>query len=252
MKEIKAGRQLNTGSSLVETGVFLLILNVLIAVHGWQMILNHFQVAGDGLLVEQAWIRHMQMPVFRPEELESYYVFFLRFLFLFFGNRQAIVLIANIVLQLLGIFLFYRGCRRLTNGPVSLVVAVILAAVSIVDFSVVADDPRHLVWFIGSFLFWLLSLIKPIYKRIAAAGTKKQPVSNNTPVSHPPVVPVTEAVPRQEKQEIREIAYIPNPLPLPKKHVKKEMDYAFEPEKEQMHYDLNNYRVEDDYDIMFS
>ena len=45
------------------------------------------------------------------------------------------------------------------------------------------------------------------------------------------------------------IKFIENPLPLPKKHVKKEMTYAFEPTKDQMHYDLNNYRVDDDYDI---
>ena len=40
-----------------------------------------------------------------------------------------------------------------------------------------------------------------------------------------------------------------SPLPLPKKHVKKEMNYAFEPTSDQMHYDLNNYRIDDDYDL---
>ena len=45
------------------------------------------------------------------------------------------------------------------------------------------------------------------------------------------------------------IKFIENPLPLPKKHVKKEMTYAFEPTKDLMHYDLNNYDVEDDYDL---
>ena len=45
------------------------------------------------------------------------------------------------------------------------------------------------------------------------------------------------------------IKFIENPLPLPKKHVKKEMNYAFEPSKDQMHYDLNNYRLDDDYDL---
>lgn len=45
------------------------------------------------------------------------------------------------------------------------------------------------------------------------------------------------------------IKFIENPLPLPKKHVKKEMNYAFEPTPDQMHYDLNNYSVDDDYDL---
>ena len=38
----------------------------------------------------------------------------------------------------------------------------------------------------------------------------------------------------------------------PKKHVKKEMNYAFEPTPDQMHYDLNNYRFDDDYDLKYN
>jgi len=54
----------------------------------------------------------------------------------------------------------------------------------------------------------------------------------------------------KETPEIpKPIKFIENPLPLPKKHVKKEMNYAFEPTSDQMHYDLNNYRFDDDYDL---
>ena len=56
----------------------------------------------------------------------------------------------------------------------------------------------------------------------------------------------TEAAESEVKKPIK---FIENPLPLPKKHVKKEMTYAFEPTKDQMHYDLNNYRLDDDYDL---
>lgn len=52
-----------------------------------------------------------------------------------------------------------------------------------------------------------------------------------------------------EKPTPKPVQYIENPLPIPKKHVKKEMGYAFEPPKELMHYDYNNYRVDDDYDL---
>ena len=65
-----------------------------------------------------------------------------------------------------------------------------------------------------------------------------------------------EALPEKEtKAAIAEgkgkekIQFIPNPLPVPKKHMKKAMDYAFEPPKELMRYDLNNYNVNDDYDL---
>ena len=53
----------------------------------------------------------------------------------------------------------------------------------------------------------------------------------------------------KEQEEKPKVKLLDNPLPVPKKHVKKEMNYAFEPSEDQMHYDLNNYRVDDDYDL---
>ena len=52
-----------------------------------------------------------------------------------------------------------------------------------------------------------------------------------------------------EPEVMKPINFIPNPLPLPKKHVKKEMNYAFEPSSDMMHYDYNNYMFDDDYDL---
>ena len=42
--------------------------------------------------------------------------------------------------------------------------------------------------------------------------------------------------------------YLDNPLPVPKKHVKKEMDYGFEPESDKMFYDIT-VPEEDDFDL---
>lgn len=52
-----------------------------------------------------------------------------------------------------------------------------------------------------------------------------------------------------EEEKKNKVKLIKNPLPLPKKHVKKELNYAFDPSSDQMHYDLNNYRLDDDYDL---
>ncbi|MBR5578706.1 MAG: hypothetical protein IKW28_06895 [Lachnospiraceae bacterium] len=70
---------------------------------------------------------------------------------------------------------------------------------------------------------------------------KTEEVSDPKPLEQE-VTDIQEQVPAQ-------IKLLDNPLPLPKKHVKKVMNYAFEPSKEQMHYDLNNYNVDDDYDL---
>ena len=43
---------------------------------------------------------------------------------------------------------------------------------------------------------------------------------------------------------------IPNPLPGPKKHVPREMDYAFEPDEQEMCFDIENLDEKDDFDLL--
>lgn len=240
MKEVKAEKEVNTGKGLVETGIFLLILNVLVAAHLWEAVLSHWQVTG-GTLVEQAWIRQDKVLSFTAFTWENAYVYFLHFLFGFFGNRYPVVLFANIFLQLAGIFFFYRGSRRLTNTVISLVSTAVLGIASILEFSVTQDSAIHLIWFCFGIALWLISFIRPfiqgiIHKKQQRLEAEKQKTD--------------QALHEQDMEEIRPaVNRIPNPLPLPKKHIRKEMDYGFEPSKEQMHYDLNNYNVNDDYDL---
>lgn len=64
---------------------------------------------------------------------------------------------------------------------------------------------------------------------------------------------VTESVKETTKEETPEekkpaVTLIENPLPLPKKHVRKTLGYAFEPDFEDMDYD-KNVSEKDDYDI---
>ena len=43
-----------------------------------------------------------------------------------------------------------------------------------------------------------------------------------------------------EREIIKTVKFIDNPLPVPKKHVQKVLDYRFEPKEEDMHYDIDN------------
>ena len=52
----------------------------------------------------------------------------------------------------------------------------------------------------------------------------------------------------KESSEKKPIQFIENPLPLPKKHVKKTMDYKFEPEEHLMKYDIE-VSDDDDFDL---
>ena len=52
-----------------------------------------------------------------------------------------------------------------------------------------------------------------------------------------------------ENAEKKPVQFIENPLPLPKKHVKKTMDYSFEPEAHLMKYDIE-VSDDDDFDLL--
>ncbi|MGN0306831.1 MAG: hypothetical protein ACI4DN_01315 [Lachnospiraceae bacterium] len=255
MKEVKAEKEVNTGKGLVETGFFLLILNVLVAAHLWDAVFNHWQITG-GALAEQAWIRQDKALSFAAFTWENAYVYFLHFLFRFFGNRQPVVLFANMFLQLAGIFFLYRGSRRLTNSVISLVTVAVLGIVSILDFSVTQDNANHLIWFFFGITLWLISFIRPLIQSLLhkkRQGPEAEKQRRDQVLQEPDMKKPDMKKPDIEKSGMEEpkpaVNRIPNPLPLPKKHVRKEMDYGFEPSKEQMHYDLNNYNVNDDYDL---
>ena len=49
-------------------------------------------------------------------------------------------------------------------------------------------------------------------------------------------------------QENKKVEYIENPLPVPKKHIRKTMDYAFIPNESQMKYDIQ-VSDNDDFDL---
>lgn len=59
---------------------------------------------------------------------------------------------------------------------------------------------------------------------------------------------VQEQQPQETAEEKKTVKYIENPLPLPKRHVKKEMDYGFEPDCDLMKYDVM-VEENDDFDL---
>lgn len=60
-------------------------------------------------------------------------------------------------------------------------------------------------------------------------------------------MPKSEEAPKTEEKPSKS-RFLDNPLPLPKRHVKKKIDYAFEPSEKLMKYDVE-VRDDDDFDI---
>ena len=72
---------------------------------------------------------------------------------------------------------------------------------------------------------------KEVSKKIINKDDEKQEVSNTE---------VKDTMPEH---------FLHNPLPVPPRHVKKTMEYAFEPEEATMHYDVALSEDKNDYDI---
>ena len=85
---------------------------------------------------------------------------------------------------------------------------------------------------------------------VPTAGEKEDNHGKNqaTPGFAVPTAEVKEDMTGKKQEEIRQVQLIENPLPLPKKHVKRVMDYPIQPDASQMHYDI---RVDpnDDFDF---
>jgi len=123
---------------------------------------------------------------------------------------------------------------------------------------------KRFVWWIIPYLclyvpmqFWEVHIqqqgILHILSGIMAAGSisaillsscrEKESIMNENRIMEPQ--PYEE---KKEKNRPKPGEYLDNPLPVPKKHVKKELDYAFEPEQELLFYEIPVLE-DDDFDI---
>lgn len=365
-----------TGKLLFEIGILIITTTIVIGLGIYQSILSNWSVASDGDVFFQAFIQSGSPFILSYLNQESLYIQVLSVFFSFLGNKEELVLVFNLILQLLGIVFFYFGVKKICSFRLSIIVlfAGLIAGISV--FPLNTDTPMHLIWMLSGFVFWLctcfISGIKGMYSKyllpgiviglgcyidlvgfflfitvilliffskgysrkekslqfyfyllcfinsffimfylwndltfnkrlfflwledrlyslgtpmglyqnisigilfllcifcflLSTYGNKEMVSENNENISEQVTSVVLENMNSDEvkvenivmetslnlndDKDKKQINYIPNPLPLPKKHVKKEMTYAFEPSPDMMHYDYNNYRFDDDYDL---
>ena len=372
MKLVNMDGNKKTGKILFETGILIMTATLLSTIGIWQGISGQWKVLQGGELFFQAFIQSDGNYVITYLNQESIYISFLSVLFSFLGNKEELVLIINLILQLMGIFFFYLGSKKIFRFVFPLAVAIISSVLSGCFYPIIVDTSMHIIWFLSGFLFWVCAYIfrnlsgmylkyiiigillgissyvdiagifllitfvlftvitgtfsfkerllqllclllcvvngffvmfylwnnflfdgelfyQWLQERVAYCMTEKglnQYISlgfilvvsiifytikrpkKAVSIEEDSITGVVEEMTKEPEQENLEVSvaveikqkpqetespkpvkFIENPLPLPKKHVKKEMNYAFEPEADQMHYDLNNYSVDDDYDL---
>lgn len=382
-----------TGRILLETGIFFIVIALLCVFGIWQSISQNWTICLGGTNFPQGFIKSDGNYYIAYLNQESIYISFLSVLFSFLGNKEEVVSILNLILQVSGIVFFYLGTKKLFHHVFSLIIAVICTLLSCYFYPVISDTSMHIIWFLSGFMFWLgvqsiqsvwgnyiprilAGILLGIFCYIDFAGffllitfislilmtdelnlkEKKIPfiyflyfllgsingyfvmfylwndfhfdsivfqkwfqdkisflnpadlrhqylsiaiilgiviiyylISSKKKNTTDSIDNVLQQIASSEEAESilkeletnsaktndvsnksenvmnnkgimeeiiietptspKPVKLLENPLPLPKKHVKKEMNYAFEPTPDQMYYDLNNYRLDDDYDL---
>ncbi len=369
-----------TGKLLLEIGLLMVALTAVTGLGLYQAILSNWRVNTDGELFFQAFVQSGNNFTLTVLNQQSLYVWALSVFFSFLGNKEELVLVFNLILQLLGMVFFFYGAKKICSygGSLCLLFTSIVASVAV--YPINTDTPMHLIWMLCGCVLWISTYsaqrFKNIYVKYLLPGiiigigcyvdiagfylfafvillilvTKGYSVKEkclqilyyllcfvnaffvmfylwnnlefNTELAYKwfnerissyytalglyenialgvilvlcllfllfkcssVIRTATEVKPEEtnmtehvsfnttdtlskvsqplkaegidastedttDKEAVKPINYIPNPLPLPKKHVKKEMKYAFEPSPDMMHYDYNNYNIDDDYDL---
>lgn len=101
-----------------------------------------------------------------------------------------------------------------------------------------------------SFFFLAMITAAGISNFIFAVKAEKKGVNMEDETPKNPSEPETVKEDTARYQAMDDtVEFIENPLPLPKRHERKEMTYAFEPEEEMMHYDIEPEEENQKYDI---
>ena len=172
---------------------------------------------------------------------------------------------ANQVLWILTLLLSYTGLRRFTGRKGRFLAFLGIPALAFFLFSMAKAQSSHLWMLAAAAFFWIVCHVFVYLSSVSGKERKKESESDSVEtletVKTAETVEAVEVVAgnvndqtgqsRVSGEDLKEHKprLLDNPLPVPKRHVRKEMDYAFDPPPDQMEYDLKNYDMKDDYDL---
>ena len=121
----------------------------------WQSISHNWEITIGGNNFPRGFIKSDGNYQITYLNQESIYISFLSVLFSFLGNKEDVVSILNLILQISGIGFFYLGAKELFRHIFSLAIAVICGVLSSFFYPVISDTSMHIIWFLTGFMFWL-------------------------------------------------------------------------------------------------
>lgn len=184
--------------------------------------------------------------------LELGYLYVLRGMFYLVGNHAAAVLWLQFALQFVGAFVLYRGLRKLIGRILAVLVYLAILILPCFFVPIAKVQPLLLVFFAGTLVIYLLSAIIEKLKNKKKESTQEtsKEVSEET-LKATLKEEVNDGAVTKKEVEKPKVKLLENPLPGPKKHVSKVLDYDLKLERMPRVFQRYDIKVsdEDDFDI---
>ena len=202
-------------------------------------------------LLETASVTMDYHPEKITDEINRCYVQILHGVLAVFGNSMTVARQFQNLLWMLVLLFGYLSIRRLLTGGWTATIALAAGVVTAWLYPEGVYQLREMVLpvLIVAFVLWLTVLIfTGIWRKHRPKGQEAEKL---TAVESPQLMFVSEEDMTEETHEAMKpvVQQIPNVLPEPKKHVKREaVDFAKEIDEQQMHFDID-VAPDDDFDL---
>ena len=144
-----------TGKLLFEIGILTIAITAVTGLGLYQAILSNWRVGSDGELFFQAFIQSGNNMSLTYLNQESLYIQVLSVFFSFLGNKEELVLIVNLILQLIGIVFFFYGTKNICSYKLSITMILASIIASIASYPLNIDTPMHLIWMLSGLILWI-------------------------------------------------------------------------------------------------
>ena len=186
------------------------------------------------------------------------YMYILHAVFYVIGNHAQAALWLQFALQLLGAVLLYRGIRKLCGRVVAVIFYLGVLFLPCFLISVEDVQPLWIVFSAVSVVVYLVATLLRVGKKKKETDSETEPDTkaenplnsgfvNEQPVRKADVKAQTETKPEPEAKP--QVKLLDNPLPGPKKHVSKVLDYDLKLERMPRVFQRYDIKVSDDDDF---
>lgn len=175
--------------------------------------------------------------------LEWIFDYMLRALFFLVGNHIVAAFWFQFAIIVIAIFILYRGIRKITHPLITVIALTVVFGSSLFLFVLIPLNSGCIVFLFLTICFYFISLFvhRHMEKDLESVKTDVEVNITESPV-------IAEQDVKEDKPVIK---FLDNPLPGPKKHVSKTLDYDLKDEdltNVSMEYDIE-VSEEDDFDL---